>query len=437
MASWIPGHASRLANRRNGPIAAITTILLSFVAVAVAQNGMTDPSFGANGTVILRDPYFTETGVLDVVQDGSGRLIAAGGVAGDFTVMRLRRDGTPDSSWNENGYVSTAVGLDGQASDIALQPDGRVVAVGSGSALPRTGELAVARYTADGRLDPSFGRGGLVTARFGARRAAGRAVAIQRGGRLIVVGTKGRGPAHSTGIVIRYRPNGTLDRSFGRNGLVRFDPRARGHTDIWDVVTLGSGKILVAGVYRGRFVLARLRFNGTFDRSFGGGDGRVLTEFDRRNRCACGYAAKLAVSRDGRILLLGDLRFGAPFFALARYTERGRLDRRFGQRGLVVEDRERFFTEAYGLAIQRDGRIVLAGTLPSGTERFAVFRYRPFGKRDRSFYRDGVLVRRLGTGSSADAVIMQRDGRVVVGGRAEFGDDPEMVLMRFLTGSTD
>jgi uncharacterized delta-60 repeat protein len=187
--------------------------------------------------------------------------------------------------------------------------------------------------------------------------------------------------------------------------------------------------------------------NGRADRRFGGGDGIVLTEPDRRRHCVCSYAADMQLDRRGRMVLVANVTSppAREPAVLLRYRPNGRLDRSFGRRGLTrIALGSRLAGKA--LAIQRNGRILLAGVYnvpKTGEARVAAVRYRPNGRLDRSFARRGFFTRDFGYEGVAYAALTQRDGRVVIGGRANpvpspFSEAPsaydtaEVFLIRFM-----
>jgi uncharacterized delta-60 repeat protein len=279
--------------------------------------------------------------------------------------------------------------------------------------------MGLARYMPDGKLDASFGGDGKVTTNFAAERggkAEADAVALQDDGRIVMAG-QSEGENVSKFAVARYKPNGHLDTSFGGDGRVT---TAFGSPQHWEgadgVVIQSDGKIVAAGWSEARFVLARYRSNGRLDTTFGGGDGKVITRFGR----AGAFASDLALQPDGKIVAVG---FGRNRFALARYKPGGRLDPTFGGDGKVTS---RFGSRrggdiAEGVAIQPDGSIVAAGDADDLTT-FALARYESNGQLDPNFGGgDGKVTTRFKAGDfveGADDVAIQTDGRIVLAGLA-------------------
>lgn len=399
-----------------------------------------DRSFGTAGTALAplaAHPW--HAGIYDMARAPGGRLIAAGEAAyHDEPGIEVR--GGMVAAFQPNGQLEPSFGSEGLvsvnsagASGVAVQPDGKAVVVGysnSGSSpdVNYRYSATVRRLNRDGSRDRDF-----KSIELGSVSAA-RDVAVQRDGRIVVVGTE-VAYFRSIGAVIRLLPNGRIDRSFGRRGRVSIfvPPQRYSDADISDVIALPDGRLLVTGVLQGRILLARLLPDGRPDPSFGGGDGRVAAQFTPRD-CTCSHGHAVRLQSDGRIVVAADDEWRGKNVVVARFHPDGRLDRSFGPSGRgFVRHRDSF---ALGLAVQRDDEIVVAGQ-DEGAERsrFMVLRYLPNGRRDRTFGRDGAYVRPLGVGSFATSALVEPSGRVVVGGVRVAGDPGSrvwsIVLKRF------
>jgi uncharacterized delta-60 repeat protein len=396
---------------------------------ADARPGDADRTFGRAGVATVSFGY-PDSSATSVAIQPNGRIVAAG-ITGTgrrllIAVTRLRRDGRLDRSFGGDGRVTTRL-PDRQcvsARDVALQPDGKIVLVGRSGC--SGGRFAVVRYRRDGRLDPSFGHGGMVTTRPSPDRcpAEAYAVALQRDGRLIVVGKGGCRPGFA---VARYTADGRLDRSFSGDGRVitRF---SSSQDFAFDVAVQTDGAILVAGTAGydsgdfGEFALARYRPDGQLDPSFGTG-GKVAHSFAGEQACGPAEAYAMGLGPDGRIVLAGWAGCGHLYFAVARYLGTGALDPSFGADGRVATEfyRDGCSERVFDLAIQRDARIVVAGV--AGCRRpspgFALARFQPDGSLDRSFGHGGKVTKRLSSGdcfAELEAVGVQANGRIVAAG---------------------
>jgi uncharacterized delta-60 repeat protein len=296
---------------------------------------------------------------------------------------------------------------------LGLQLDGKIVVAGVTNKVRAM--FALARYLPNGTLDPTF-RGGTVITDLGSESVI-EDLALQPDGKIVVAGQSG-----GDFVVARYLANGMLDSSFNGNGLATTN---FGGIDRATAVTLQpDGKIVAAGFtvagptgstqFAG---LARYLPNGLPDPTFGD-DGKVLIDFggDRGNR-----ANALALQPDGKIVVAGtvftnisDTQFNSHF-ALARFLRNGALDTRFGDNGTVITDFGGSLEIALALAIQPgDGRLVVAGG--SNAIRFGTSAFAV--ARYHAITCNGVAVTRSGT-SGNDRIIGTSGDDVVFG----FGGD--------------
>jgi uncharacterized delta-60 repeat protein len=291
--------ASAVAIQADGKIVvAGSRNALDFALARYSPDGSLDSSFGGSGKVVtdLQSADWAH----GVAIQPDGKIVAVGTQGGRFAVVRYNPNGSLDTSFGGVGYVITSItgGYDWAAS-ILIQPDGKIVAAGygnAGSPVENPG-LALARYNPDGSTDASFGVAGKVYT----RDPGASNVATQADGKLVVAG----------GIVSRYDANGRLDPSFGSHGKV-----ALGRTASASVVLVQPDrKLVVAGRHAGDFLVARLKPNGSVDTTFGD-HGQARTDIGSSDGV---YAAALQSNR--RIVVAGytSTTSDPPDFALARY----------------------------------------------------------------------------------------------------------------------
>jgi uncharacterized delta-60 repeat protein len=217
-----------------------------------------------------------------------------------------------DSAVSAIGHTLNPLYASG-ARALAIQPDGRIVVAGSWSTTERPygpPAFALARYKANGRLDPSFGLHGTLLTGFGLRGANATDLALQPNGRIVVVGTSTMGDPVTTNdldfVVARYLPDGRLDPKFGSRGKVH--TKVTGSDNAAAMALQPDGKIVVAGsggvvTSPTRFVLVRYLQNGRLDPAFGVA-GKVVTDFGHRG-FSYAVASRVFVESDGKMLLAG------------------------------------------------------------------------------------------------------------------------------------
>ena len=233
--------------------------------------------------------------------------------------------------------------------------------------------------------------------------------------------------------------DGDLDMTFGTNGTVTTD--FTNSIDYgWSIALQPDGKIIMAGASINNngtdFVLARYNKNGSLDTTFDT-DGKVVTDFGSEEDG--GY--DVAIQPDGKIVLAGSIfTEHGDNFALARYNRDGSLDTTFDSDGKVITAIGNFADRGYGVAIQSDGKIVMAGvTLSIGSQDFALVRYNSNGSLDTGFGVDGKVITDLGNNDRGNALIIQPlDGKIIVVGDSYDANNLYFALARYNTdGSLD
>ncbi len=369
-----------------------------------------------------------------------GRRAHRGIVSGSLALLlvvslapdALAAAGTLDTTFSGDGLAATdfTSGLD-FAYDVAIsEVDGTIVAAGQAGG--SDARFALARYTSSGALDPSFGGDGRVVTNFTAGFDAAYAVGIQADGKVVAAG----GVPGSGGRVAlaRYDTDGTLDGTFSGDGKVVTN-LTPGDDYAWALAIQADQKIVIAGGAGGaggRFVMVRYDTDGTLDGTFSG-DGKVLTDFTAKYD----YIDAIAIQVDGRIVVAGSTNYygSTPRFALARYGTDGALDATFSGDGKLTTNFPEGYAWAFGVAIQDDDRIVAAGQAGS---KVALTRYQSNGGLDASFSGDGRVTTNLTTGVDyADEVMIQEDGKIVAVGSANyFGPDSRFAIARYDAGGT-
>ena len=397
----------------------------AFVGVAAAADGDLDPTFGDAGTVTAVFPGGSYAN--DVAVQPDGKIVAAGAAAGRsftgvFAIARFLSDGSLDPSFSGDGMATTRVRPGGgdEAHAVAVQPNGKVVVAGTDG----RARFALARYLPTGALDPSFGGDGVVTTNLTPVEDIAYDVFLQPDGRIVAVGSAGGWNPEFA--LVRFRRNGSLDPTFGGDGKVLT------HFGIWGVPRAAAlqpdGKILAVGTSGRGFAIARYRPNGVLDATFGG-DGKV------GNTVELGWAGAVAIQPDGRIVVGGDRDIFSS--VVARYRPNGRLDATFGDDGVWIEDVGASEEAVAELALQPSGRILVVGHVGphEGGEdvlwRFVVIRLLPDGSVDPTFGTEGTVITGFAEGAFADGAAVQPDGGLVVAGGAGEANAEAFVLARY------
>lgn len=409
---------------------------------ALLSTTIESSTFGEDGRVTAH----TAGWVAEAVRQPDGKLIVVGDgflLDGDappavgipnkyeFTLARYDVDGSIDESFGDGGFARAELAdrfSHASATDIDLQPDGKIVVIGyvHGSPGPGMGN-GIVRYNPDGSLDATFGDGGGVVDGDGdgdGRGFYGRSVTLDAQGRLLVGGSmdqEGEPGGPTLPGVSRYNLDGSLDTSFGDGGRVKLGAGLLNYGTGMAVVALPDGDVALTavpyaidpnsgnGVSQG-FYLARLNGDGSLDSAFGGG-GEVFT------RLRGIFPAEMEALADGS-LLVGGSQFGSdnntgPFHdtwaVLARYRPDGSLDASFGEAGIAGWGTNAERSYLNDMAIDDAGRIVVGGGMSrpdfsSRDERGVIQRYEEAGE-----------LRRFGADGTPD-ITFGDDGRVLLYG---------------------
>src|SRR4051812_19131915 len=372
----------------------------------MAHAGDLDTSFAGSGKKAIN---FGGTDAAQVVLVApNGRIIAAGGggPASSFCLTRLRPNGVLDTTFGSTGKRRVDFGgANESAYGAALQPDGRIVVAGDSNL-----RVAVARLNPNGSLDPSFSGDGRKLLRWGALSRA-MAVLVLPNGKLLLAGFSG--PEGGNIQVARLNPNGALDTTFGTGGTAAVD---FGGDDFGlAMARQANGRILVAGrSSAGGAVVTRLRANGVLDPDFGG-SGKVTLP-------GGGSANAVLVQPDRKIVVAGNAT-GSQVMTVTRLNSNGSLDTTFDGDGTATIEFGSMADLANDAVLQPDGKIVVAG-YTQADEHVAIARLNPDGSPDTAFGAGGkATIDFGGIATFGNAVALQPNGRIVVGGQRTGGDD--------------
>ncbi|HTP08608.1 MAG TPA: hypothetical protein VMP08_10180 [Anaerolineae bacterium] len=413
------------------------TTLIEWVKAAPNTPGDLDLSFGgfgAGGEVI--SPI--NGSASDVILQSDGKIVVIGNSGASWFIMRYLPNGTLDSTFSGDGIAIFSNALYGlRANAVALQSDGKIVVAGQIFTSPS--DFMLARVTPSGVLDTSFGNGGYVTTDFDSDGDEANAILIQPDGKIVAAGAALVGNDDDFAAA-RYTANGALDDTFSGDGKVTIGLAGfTGYDDVsFGIARQTDGKLVLAGAsYRGTFVLdydfalARLNSDGTLDSSFDG-DGKVTSDFGGDE-----LGSAVFIQPDGKIVVVGDNHceceggYGDKVIVV-RYNPNGSLDNSFDGDG--EQSINSLSGEIYDSALQPDGRMLILGyhTSPDNDTKMAFYRLNSDGSLDTTFDGDGEAFFDLGGADTGRVLVLQPDGRILGYGST----DGKPVLIRLWPDAT-
>lgn len=399
---------------------AATLVATSAPAFAGAPDGLLDPTFGTGGKTTSKiGPKWSTASAVAVQPDG--KIVVAGtsdgAFGGDIAVARYDGSGVLDPAFGTGGQVITPISnTNDAASAVAVQPDGKIVVIGR---VNNSNDVAVVRYSAAGKPDPTFGSGGVVVTSVAGNTDGASGLVLQPDGKIVVVGTTYNGSSSDV-FVMRYAANGLLDPAFGIFGKT-ITSIGSGYDGANAVALQPDGKIVVAGYSDNPTApdVAVLRYSstGVLDATFASG-GKAITPIGIGDD----YANSIVLQPDGKIVVAASSAVssavGSVFnLAVVRYTSNGGLDLTFGTGGKAADFTSSDEAGATAVALQSDGRIVLTGVSPGANDHVAIVRYTANGKPDPTFGVGGKTTTIIGTNFDyANAMAIQPDGKIVIAG---------------------
>jgi uncharacterized delta-60 repeat protein len=414
----------------------VIPVLIFIISPCYSQSVQLDRDFDGDGIVINQlGDRDDEAKALAIQADG--KILVAGytetDMGHDGVVIRYNTDGSLDNTFNGTGILIIDIGGGSNFFEaIALQEDGKIIAAGRAYYTLQT-DIVMIRLNSDGTLDNTFGDAGIVHTNLHADDYA-YSVLVLEDGKIIVGGISSTAASGQDVAILRYNSDGTLDPTFSSDGKVvtcigESDDRCR------TLLIQPDGKIVAAGFYDNSdanddFALVRYNTDGTLDHSFGE-DGIITTPIgESHDQC---YSAVL--QPDGKIVLAGNSNDGSGAnIAVVRYDSDGTLDASFSVDGKVTTAIGEYSSGANSVQLQPDGKIIVAGWTYNGTDRdYVLVRYNSDGTLDHSFDEDGKFILPIGDGDdSGNAMVLQADHRIVVAGFTEMGSDLDLSLIRLL-----
>lgn len=356
------------------------------------------------------------------------------------TAAHAQNAGSLDTTFGVGGKFVAAYYYDQQTEDIAMQADGKIIAVGWTKASSGSDyNFFICRFTANGTMDTTFGPNGNGTISIDIKGTnkfdVGRCVAVQPDGKIIVAGTAGLQTDNSASHAgfIRLNSDGTLDNSFGTAGKFSFpvgNDTSNPYVFINEVQIQPDGKIVGIGRARNSstaydYAIVRLNADGTLDSDFSN-DGKHTVDFGG----PADEATHLKILPDGKMLVAGNT---SEDLGIVRLFDDGSVDNSYGTLGKleIVPGEGSYYLR--GIAWQADGKIVTSGHT-IGASNIQLNRWNADGTADTSFGTDGVTETDVDSGSddqASKALLIQDDGKIIVLGRITTGSTSYFGVLRY------
>ncbi len=386
-----------------------------------ADPGDLDPGFGSGGLVSADIGGFDTA--IDVAIQSNKQIVISGATFGsetNFVLARYDSTGQVDNTFGTNGIVQTNLSSVDIGREIAIQTDGKII-VGGSTEINGNKDFALIRYNGNGSLDTTFDSDGVVVTPITSDADEIWGIALQTDGKIVVTGT-----SNSQLTIARYLTNGSLDNSFGTNGITIVAGA------IGQVIRVQTdGKLVVAGRTGNDYMVVRLQADGTLDNTFDT-DGLVTTDMGGGGFVT---AWDLSVQNDGKIVVVGNSFNGSDYdIAAVRYNTNGSIDTSFGTAGKAIYDFGQGDDDGAAVAIQADNKILVGGHSNTGTaEVFTLLRLDTDGTLDSTFSDDGIVT--TPAGQRALGLAIQIDNQIVMTGygsgdfvTARYEGDPLPVL---------
>ncbi|MCW3117652.1 MAG: Delta-60 repeat-containing protein, partial [Chitinophagaceae bacterium] len=394
-----------------GGFAALQGADSKFGLVRLNMDGTTDISFNGGNTVTTQ--FGSTLNYLNAIALGPDGKITAGGYMyngtdQDYAIARYKADGTPDNEFNGNGTkVIHFSDLDDVIYSIAIQ-GGKILAAGY-SYVGNGYDFTMVRLNQNGSLDNSFGKAGKLIDHIVSFGSYASAMQCQDDGKLLVAGSyienvsAGSPLVVQKGFIARYNKNGWPDFSFGNGGLINVDANS--------IFSLFNDKIIVAIGQSGDFSISSFKPDGNPDLSFGS-NGVVTQDF------GADEIPMLIKQQSGSKFLVGgftNISGSGADLLLARFTANGQPDLSFGIQGKVVTDITSSDDYMSGIAVQGDGKILVSGTYYAlGQGHIFLVRYTADGVIDVTFGDNGKFIYSESQSDNASAVAVMPNGTILL-----------------------
>lgn len=406
-------------------------LFLQLTIFAFSQNVFLDNSFGNSGTVVT--PNTSE--IIDLEVTTSGKIVTAGysnqvanlGIY-HLSVAKNNPDGSPDLSFGTNGIVQTAIDYSEYVNDLLIQSDNKILVAGSYSLPPPPnnsggGGSFLVRYLENGSLDNSFGVNGIVKIpNLGGSQITS---AVLLPNNQILAG----GNLNSFGCLTKFNSDGSIDTTFANSGIKTFnDPNFK--FVFYDFILLNDGSVLNCGYEntisnQSNGAVVKVDLQGNLVNSFGN-NGKVILSIPTNPFPEFMYAGftALKATSDNKIILNGNFNTNK----LIKLLPNGQFDSSFGTNGIVnhnVPNRD--------IAIQQNGKILVGGNkiINDYNNGYTISRFDTSGNLETNFNSTSFFDIDLSLGNDyLQCMQLQNDGKLLIGGSTRPDQDASFALTR-------
>ena len=388
-------------------------LCLAFSATVVAQYGTLDKSFAEQG--IMTDDRLYGFISLDMIRQLDGKIIFGGG---SFMLARYNATGITDSSFGNNGVTDYITNTNCRA--ICLQQDGKIIAAGDTALRGNTygSAIFIVRYNTDGSIDRSFGDNGRSPLVRLEKYNNPEKVLIRTDGKIIVSGKARNDPSGEPDRIfaICYNPDGSVDESFGENGVFSHYNQY-GLYEVKGLVVDEQNNVYIGFSISGsslKYNFIKLDINGSTVADYGEGGlaTHIFSEFSGSQM------NDMVLLADGKILTVGT----SGEVLLCRFTANGHLDETFGTGGYTLLNLPDNNSEGNSLVVN-DNKIIVAGRVndlyPSFNHVAGLFGFNINGSIDSSFALNGVQkTDEAGNYSYFQDITFSSEGQIIASGNA-------------------
>lgn len=416
--------------------AVIFIFFLQFLS-CFSQTGSLDTSFDFDGIVSTPIGSYVHGEALTLQADGK-IIVGATAIFGsdtDITLLRYTANGSLDNSFGNFGVAHTDIisGSIDYCTAVAIQSDGKIVASGFTIDALSKKHLAIVRYNENGTLDLNFGNSGIIISQYFNTDTYGEDMIIQQDDKIVVVGTTKNSNSKNVMLAARYNPNGTLDTSFNTTGMITIDFLNIGAT-CNSVIQQNDGKLILAGSNyvtpgNAKLAIARLATDGNLDISFDSDGKQTSTS----NACE---SFGLKIQNDDKIVVAGTIEInGSRDFIVARFNNDGSTDTSFSSDGFVTNNVGLFHDYCYTMTIENSGNILIAGATrmtQQANANFTILRYTNNGELDTTFNNNGIVITQLANSETIiNSIMLQTDGKIIALGFKVFNNSTEIAMARY------